>query len=168
VVNRHDSSDSLKWTPSVETGELRGPLDVAQPAPAAISRICCNKTPITRCTDVARFSTLTDIDQPGVRVITPLGGTNESFDGSHLSHATILKNPNNQAIFEELVAGHADVMITDATETRWQRARRNSCLPPTGGIRKGVLKDEHSAEMAGCKMFAMKDAKTEIRLRRKS
>jgi cyclohexadienyl dehydratase len=78
------------------------------------------KTPITRCTDVARFSTLTDIDQPGVRVITPLGGTNESFDRSHLSHATILTNSGNQAIFEELLAGHADVMITDATETRWQ------------------------------------------------
>jgi cyclohexadienyl dehydratase len=78
------------------------------------------KTPIVRCTDVGRFSTLADIDKRGVRVITPLGGTNESFDRSHLMHATIITNPNNQSIFDELVAGNADVMITDATETRWQ------------------------------------------------
>lgn len=78
------------------------------------------KTPICRCEDVDRFSTLEDIDKPGVRVITPLGGTNESFDRTHLAHATILTRTDNQHIFEELIASHADVMITDATETRWQ------------------------------------------------
>jgi cyclohexadienyl dehydratase len=78
------------------------------------------KTPITRCENVARFSSLADIDKRGVRVITPPGGTNESFDRSHLTHATIIVNPDNQSIFEELVEGRADVMITDATETRWQ------------------------------------------------
>jgi cyclohexadienyl dehydratase len=78
------------------------------------------KTPITRCVDVDRFSTLADIDKPGVRVITPLGGTNESFDRSHLSRATIITDTNNQGIFEEVIAGRADVMITDATETSWQ------------------------------------------------
>ncbi len=78
------------------------------------------KTAITRCENVSRFATLADIDKPGVRVMTNPGGTNESFDHSHLHQATILTNPDNQAIFAELVAGHADVMITDATETRWQ------------------------------------------------
>jgi len=78
------------------------------------------KTPITRCENVSRFSTLTDIDKPGVRVMTNPGGTNEGFDRSHLHQATILTNADNQAIFSELVADNADVMITDATETRWQ------------------------------------------------
>lgn len=78
------------------------------------------KTAITRCENVSRFSALAGIDKPGVRVMTNPGGTNESFDRSHLHQATILTNPDNQAIFGELVAGHADLMITDATETRWQ------------------------------------------------
>jgi cyclohexadienyl dehydratase len=78
------------------------------------------KTPITRCADVERFSTLADIDKPGARVITPLGGTNESFDRSHLRHATIITSTDNQSMFDELAIGNADVMITDATETRWQ------------------------------------------------
>jgi cyclohexadienyl dehydratase len=78
------------------------------------------KAPITLCRNVDRFSTLTDIDKPGVRVITPPGGTNESFDRSHLTHATIIVHNDNQSLFEELVEGRADVMITDATETRWQ------------------------------------------------
>ena len=78
------------------------------------------KTPIALCRNANRFSTLGGIDQPGVRVMTPPGGTNESFDRSHLTHATIIVEKDNQKIFQELLAGHADVMITDATETRWQ------------------------------------------------
>lgn len=77
------------------------------------------KTPITRCADVGRFLTLADIDKPGVRVITPLGGTNEDFVRNHLAHATIITTLNNQSIFNELITGNADVMITDVTETRW-------------------------------------------------
>jgi cyclohexadienyl dehydratase len=80
------------------------------------------KTPITRCENVSRFSSLADIDKPGVRVITPPGGTNESFDRSHLTRAKIIVNDDNQSIFKELVAGRADLMITDAIETRWQHA----------------------------------------------
>lgn len=78
------------------------------------------KTPITLCRNVDRFSALSNIDKPGVRVITPPGGTNESFDRSHLTNATIIVHSDNQSIFEELVKGRVDVMITDATETRWQ------------------------------------------------
>ena len=75
------------------------------------------KTPITRCENVDRFSSPANIDKRGVRVITPPGGTNESFARSHLTHATIIVNSDNQGIFEELVEGRADVVITDAIET---------------------------------------------------
>jgi cyclohexadienyl dehydratase len=78
------------------------------------------KTPITRCENAATFTTLTEIDRPGVRVITPPGGTNEAFDRAHLRHANIIVFPDNTRIFDDLVAGLADVMITDATETRLQ------------------------------------------------
>ena len=79
------------------------------------------KTPIARCTDKARFDTLADIDQPGVRVITNPGGTNERYDRANLHKADIVVFPNNATIFDELVAGHADLMLTDAVETRLQQ-----------------------------------------------
>ncbi|MBA8924270.1 cyclohexadienyl dehydratase [Kutzneria viridogrisea] len=78
------------------------------------------KTPITRCENVQRFQTLAQVDQPGVRVVVNPGGTNEQFARQNLHRATIVPHADNNTIFEELVAGRADLMITDATETRWQ------------------------------------------------
>ncbi len=79
------------------------------------------KTPIARCTDVANYDTLAAIDMPGVRVITNSGGTNERFDRARLHAAEIIVFPANAAIFDELVAGRADVMLTDAIEARLQQ-----------------------------------------------
>ncbi|MEY4755117.1 MAG: hypothetical protein RJA34_15 [Pseudomonadota bacterium] len=79
------------------------------------------KTPIARCENQARFATLAQIDQPGVRVIVNPGGTNERFDRANLQHAQIVVYPDNVTIFEQLVAGKADLMITDATETLLQQ-----------------------------------------------
>jgi cyclohexadienyl dehydratase len=79
------------------------------------------KTPIARCEDAAKFQTLADIDKPGVKVITNPGGTNEKYDRANLKTADIVVFPTNATIFEELVAGHADVMITDSVETLLQQ-----------------------------------------------
>ncbi|TCP56590.1 cyclohexadienyl dehydratase [Tamaricihabitans halophyticus] len=78
------------------------------------------KTPITRCENVDKFQTLEQIDQPGVRAIVNPGGTNEEFADTNLKQATIVRHPDNNTIFEEIVAGNADLMITDAAETKWQ------------------------------------------------
>jgi cyclohexadienyl dehydratase len=78
------------------------------------------KTPITRCENTAKYQTLAQIDQPGVRVIVNPGGTNEQFDTANLHQATIVHYPDNNTIFDALLAGQADLMITDATETRYQ------------------------------------------------
>jgi chorismate mutase-like protein len=82
------------------------------------------KTPITRCENVARFQTIAQIDQPGVRVIVNPGGTNERFARAHLTRATITVWPDNITIFDRIVAGEADVMLTDAIETRLQQRLR--------------------------------------------
>ncbi len=79
------------------------------------------KTPIARCADVARFDTLEGIDKPGVRVIVNPGGTNERFARANVHDAQLIVFPNNATIFEEIVAGRADVMMTDAVETRLQQ-----------------------------------------------
>lgn len=78
------------------------------------------KTPITRCDDVDKYQTLQQIDQPGVRVIVNPGGTNYKFAEAHLTQAKIVVYPDNNTIFQQIVDGKADVMVTDAIETRLQ------------------------------------------------
>ncbi len=79
------------------------------------------KTPIAQCSDASKYQTLADIDRPGVRVIVNPGGTNERFDRARLHAADILVHADNTTIFDALAEGRADVMITDASETRLQQ-----------------------------------------------
>lgn len=79
------------------------------------------KTPIARCESAARFQTLEQIDQPGVRLIVNPGGTNERFARANIKHAGISIYPDNVGIFDQIVAGKADLMITDAIEARLQQ-----------------------------------------------
>jgi cyclohexadienyl dehydratase len=79
------------------------------------------KTPIARCADQDKYQTLAQIDRPEVTVITNPGGTNESFDRATLHAAKILVFPDNATIFDQLAQGHADLMITDGVEARWQQ-----------------------------------------------
>ena len=79
------------------------------------------KTPIARCADKDKFQTIADIDKPGVRVITNPGGTNEKFDRANLKAAEIKVFPDNTMIFDEVIKGNADLMITDSSETRFQQ-----------------------------------------------
>ncbi|WKX73186.1 transporter substrate-binding domain-containing protein [Streptomyces sp. XD-27] len=78
------------------------------------------KTPIVRCEDQEKYRTLEQIDRPGVRVVVNPGGTNEQFARAHIKRATLTVHPDNTTIFEEIIAGRADVMMTDAGETRYQ------------------------------------------------
>lgn len=79
------------------------------------------KTPIARCEHAHKFQTLADIDRPEVRLIVNPGGTNERFARAHAPHAKLSVFPDNLAIFDRIVAGEADVMITDAIEARLQQ-----------------------------------------------
>lgn len=78
------------------------------------------KTPIVRCEDKDRYRTLAQIDRPGTTVVVNPGGTNEEFARAHIKRATIKVHPDNTTIFDEIIAGRADVMMTDAGETRYQ------------------------------------------------
>jgi cyclohexadienyl dehydratase len=79
------------------------------------------KTPIARCGDTAKFETLEKIDQPGIRVIVNPGGTNERFARAHLKNAEIAVYGDNVTIFDQIAKGDADLMMTDASETRYQQ-----------------------------------------------
>jgi cyclohexadienyl dehydratase len=79
------------------------------------------KTPIVRCADVDKYQSIAQIDQPSTRVITNPGGTNERFAKQYLPHATLTVYPDNVTIFKQILAGKADVMVTDASETLLQQ-----------------------------------------------
>ena len=102
-------------------GGISVTLDRAKTALFSSPVMRAGKAPIARCTDKDRFTSLAEIDKPGVRVITNPGGTNERFDRANLKQAQIVVFPNNAAIFDELIAGHADVMLTDSVETKLQQ-----------------------------------------------
>lgn len=82
------------------------------------------KTPIARCADKERFAEIKDIDKVDVRVVVNPGGTNERFARANIKTASIRVHPDNTTIFDEIVKGAADVMITDAVETRLQQKLR--------------------------------------------
>lgn len=76
------------------------------------------KAPVARCEDASRFETLDGIDREGVTVIVNPGGTNEKFARAHIHKARLVLHKDNASIFEEIASGRADVMLTDAIETR--------------------------------------------------
>jgi cyclohexadienyl dehydratase len=78
------------------------------------------KTPIARCADADKYQTLQQIDQLDVRMIVNPGGTNFQFVKAHIHNAKVEVYPDNNTIFEQIVDGKADVMITDGTETLLQ------------------------------------------------
>ena len=79
------------------------------------------KTPIARCTDKGKYETIADIDKSGTRVIVNPGGTNERFAKANIKNAEIEVYNDNVTIFDEIAKGDADLMMTDASETRYQQ-----------------------------------------------
>ena len=88
------------------------------------------KAAIVRCTDSEKFRTLSDIDRPGVRVVVNPGGGNAAFDKANIHHATVVTYPDNNTIFTQVSSGAADVMITDASEIRWETTQNPQLCGP--------------------------------------
>jgi cyclohexadienyl dehydratase len=78
------------------------------------------KRPIVRCADKERFTTVAAIDKPTVRVVEPAGASNEAFARANLGHAQLSIHQDNTTIFNEIIAGRADVMVTDGIEVDHQ------------------------------------------------
>jgi cyclohexadienyl dehydratase len=79
------------------------------------------KTPIARCSDKDKYDTISEIDKPGTHVIVNPGGTNERFAKTNIKTAEIRVYNDNVTIFDQIAKGDADVMMTDASETRYQQ-----------------------------------------------
>lgn len=103
----------------IAVGGVSISLERAQQAAFSTATLDEGKTPITRCEDVEKYDTIAEINQPGVRSITPIGGTNQKFAEEHYPRGKIIEFKDNNTIFDQIIAGKADVMTTDASETRW-------------------------------------------------
>jgi cyclohexadienyl dehydratase len=79
------------------------------------------KTPIARCSEKEKYGAIAEIDRPGTRVIVNPGGTNERFAKANIKNAEIKTYNDNVTIFDEIAKGNADLMMTDASETRYQQ-----------------------------------------------
>ena len=82
------------------------------------------KAPITKCENAAKFQTVADIDKPGVTVIENPGGSNERFARANFKQAKIVIYQDNVTIFDEILKGNADVMISESVETIVQQKLR--------------------------------------------
>ncbi len=82
------------------------------------------KAPITRCENVAKYQTVADIDKPTVTVIENPGGSNERFARANFKSAKIVIYNDNTTIFDEILKGNADVMISESAETLVQQRLR--------------------------------------------
>ena len=82
------------------------------------------KAPITKCENAAKFQTVADIDKPGVTVIENPGGSNERFARASFKQAKIVIFNDNTTIFDEILKGNADVMISESVETIVQQKLR--------------------------------------------
>jgi cyclohexadienyl dehydratase len=78
------------------------------------------KRPVARRELADRLTSVAAIDQPGIRVIANRGAANEAFARANFTRATVIIHPDNATVFDELVAGRADVMITDGLEADHQ------------------------------------------------
>lgn len=93
-----------------------------------LSYLPSGKVPLVAVANADRFESIDQINQPGVRVIENPGGTNEQFARKNLPNAEITIWPDNTTIFDQLAAGNADVMITDAIEAVYQSTRYPSLV----------------------------------------
>jgi cyclohexadienyl dehydratase len=74
------------------------------------------KRPVARCADRAKYVSIAAIDQPGVRVVVNPGASNEEFARKNFPDATLIVHADNPTVPDEIIAGRADVFVTDGIE----------------------------------------------------
>jgi cyclohexadienyl dehydratase len=112
----------------VAVGGISVTLDRQKAAFFTVPYMINGKAPITKCENVSKFQTVADIDKPGVTVIENPGGSNERFARANFKVAKIVIHNDNTTIFDEILKGNADVMISESVETIvQQKAKPGLC-----------------------------------------
>ena len=112
----------------IAVGGISVTTDRAKRAGFANAYMVNGKAPITKCENVAKFQTVADLNKPTVTVITNPGGSNERFVRTYLPNAKVVVHNDNTTIFDEILKGTADVMISESVETKvQQKAKPGLC-----------------------------------------
>jgi cyclohexadienyl dehydratase len=74
------------------------------------------KRPVALCTQRHRFTSIAAINRPGVRVVVNPGASNEQFARANFPQATLIVHADNPTVPDEILAGRADVFVTDGIE----------------------------------------------------
>lgn len=86
------------------------------------------KVACIRCTDAAKFTSLATLDVVGTTVVVNAGGTNQAFDEANLKHAALLVLEGNAGVYDAVVEGRADAMISDVNEVELEVRLSNGTL----------------------------------------
>jgi cyclohexadienyl dehydratase len=82
----------------------------------SVSLLEDGKRPVVRCADKDKFTSIAAIDLPSTRVVVNPGAANEAFARANFHQAPITVNPDNVTVPDQIVAGRADVFVTDGIE----------------------------------------------------
>jgi cyclohexadienyl dehydratase len=108
----------------IAVGGISVTLDRQKAAFFTVPYMVNGKAPITKCENIAKFQTIADIDRPNVTVVENPGGSNEKFARTNFKQAKIVIFNDNTTIFDELLKGNADVMISESVEAIVQQKLR--------------------------------------------
>ena len=89
------------------------------------------KMPISLCKNKFKFNKIKKIDSAKTKLIVNSGGTNYSFVKNNIKNARVIIHPDNNSIFEKIINGEADVMISDSAEVAFQAKKHLNILCPT-------------------------------------
>ncbi len=88
------------------------------------------KTILCRAGEEDRYTSLSDINRPEVRVMVNPGGLNEKFALNNLPDATLIVHDVNQEIPGLVAEGKADIMITEIMEAGYYTSRDSRLAAP--------------------------------------
>lgn len=81
-----------------------------------------------RCSDADKFTSLETLDVVGTTVVVNAGGSNQAFDIANLKNADLLVFEDNTAVYDAVINGEADAMISDVIEVELEVRLSNGTL----------------------------------------
>lgn len=100
-------------------------LDRARTATFSKPYMLYGKLMMIRSSDKERFKSLSDLDQPGIKIAYNKGGLNETFAKTRFKQATPVAFDSNQLATTDLLAGNVDAQVADSTAALYT-ARQNT------------------------------------------
>lgn len=86
------------------------------------------KTGCIRCADKTKYTDFATLDVAGTKIAVNPGGTNEAFDKANFKNADLVLVADNNAVYQAVVDGTADAMVSDKIEVELQINLHNGTL----------------------------------------